>query len=72
MKKIAEGAEAAIYSWKMYGVGVIVKYRAPKRYRVAELDTAIRKGRKIAKRLIETLGLCQSPNLVSSPFLNFG
>ena len=45
MKKIAEGAEAAIYSWKMYGVGVIVKYRAPKRYRVAELDTAIRKGR---------------------------
>ncbi|MHB1829992.1 MAG: KEOPS complex kinase/ATPase Bud32 [Candidatus Micrarchaeaceae archaeon] len=45
MKKIGEGAEAVIYSGKIYGKEVIVKYRAPKRYRVAELDTTIRKGR---------------------------
>lgn len=52
MKKIAEGAEAVIYSGKIYGKDVVVKYRVPKRYRVVELDTTIRKSRTRKEAMI--------------------
>jgi len=45
MKIIGEGAEAVIYLEMIYGKKVIVKYRAPKRYRIKELDSRIRHAR---------------------------
>ena len=38
MKMFSEGAEALIYSTTLYGKEILVKYRAPKRYRIKELD----------------------------------
>ncbi len=45
MKLIGEGAEALIYSARLYGKDVVIKYRQPKRYRISDLDSSIRKAR---------------------------
>ena len=45
MKKIGEGAEAVIYSSKIYGNDIIVKSREPKKYRIKELDIRLRRYR---------------------------
>ncbi len=54
MRIVAEGAEALIYSTTLYGREVLIKYRAPKRYRIKELDESIRKTRtkKEAKLMV--------------------
>ena len=54
MKMVSEGAEALIYSTTLYGKEVLIKYRAPKRYRIKELDENIRKSRtkKEAKLMV--------------------
>jgi TP53 regulating kinase-like protein len=38
MQPMSEGAEALIYATQLYGTDIVVKYRAPKRYRINELD----------------------------------
>ena len=55
MKIVSEGAEALIYSADLYGTEILVKYRAPKTYRVKELDESIRKARtkKEAKLMVK-------------------
>lgn len=55
LKKISEGAEAAIYCVNLYGKEMLIKYRAPKRYRIAELDRSIRIARtkKEAKMMVK-------------------
>lgn len=45
MKKIGEGAEAVIYSSKIYGNDIIVKSREPKKYRLKEFDIRLRRFR---------------------------
>lgn len=45
LKKISEGAEAIIYSVSLYGGDLLIKHRAPKRYRIREIDDSIRLGR---------------------------
>ena len=54
MKMVSEGAEALIYSTTLYGKEILIKYRAPKRYRIKELDENIRKSRtkKEAKLMV--------------------
>ncbi len=42
---VGEGAEARIYSVRVFGKRLLVKVREPKEYRVRELDRAIRKSR---------------------------
>lgn len=42
MKKMSEGAEAVVYSIKMFGKELLVKTRNRKRYRIERLDTKIR------------------------------
>jgi Kae1-associated kinase Bud32 len=45
MKIIDKGAEADIFSETLFNKSTIVKVRKPKRYRIAELDSSIRKTR---------------------------
>ncbi len=53
MKMVSEGAEALIYLINLYGKEILIKYRAPKRYRIKELDESIRTTRtKKEARLI--------------------
>lgn len=45
MKLIGEGAEALIYAVRLYGADIIIKHRQPKRYRIRDLDSRIRRAR---------------------------
>ena len=44
-RKIAEGAEASVYAGRLLGRAVILKDRARKRYRIREIDGALRRQR---------------------------
>ena len=45
MDVFSQGAEALIYSTRLYGREILIKFRAPKRYRIRELDEVIRASR---------------------------
>lgn len=58
MEKIGEGAEATIYTIDAFGKGMVVKTRNPKGYRIADLDSRIRRQRtkkeaKLIKRAMD-------------------
>lgn len=57
MKQINEGAEAKIYSDKVFGEEVIVKRRLQKRYRIPEIDQELRENRtRKEAKILHTLG----------------
>ena len=63
MKLIAQGAEAKLYKDR----GLLIKYRAPKEYRIQEIDGRLRKSRtrREARILQKLAGLdFPSPRLV--------
>ncbi len=45
MEIVGEGAEAKLYSTKIYGVDSLVKSREPKSYRIPQLDVPLRRRR---------------------------
>ncbi len=61
MKKIGEGAEAVVYEEMLVGRGAIVKDRVGKRYRIPEIDNAIRSQR--TKREARILGIASSAGI---------
>lgn len=68
MMKIGEGAEAKIYSLRLFGRSLILKRRERKKYRISQLDDKLRKERtkreaKVMQKLSQ-IGV-SSPSLVS-------
>ncbi|MEM0106989.1 MAG: KEOPS complex kinase/ATPase Bud32 [Candidatus Micrarchaeaceae archaeon] len=49
MEIIGEGAEAVIYSAKVFGINAVIKYRPKKAYRQKELDELLREQRTRAE-----------------------
>ena len=45
MRVLSEGAEAKVYCGRLLGIDAVIKRRERKRYRIAELDSAIRSQR---------------------------
>jgi Kae1-associated kinase Bud32 len=66
MRRIAEGAEAYIYSVNVFGIEGILKLRESKKYRIREIDENLRMQRtKKEARIMNAVGLLG----ISSPTL---
>lgn len=54
MRKLSEGAEAKVFSTRLFGVDAVVKQRHAKAYRIKELDETLRatRTRKEAKAML--------------------
>jgi Kae1-associated kinase Bud32 len=68
--KISEGAEAFIYGVRILGIDAIVKYRAAKKYRIAEMDRQIRSARTKKEARIMTAALEAGVNVPSVLFVD--
>ncbi len=70
VNRISEGAEAFIYGIRILGIDAVVKYRAAKRYRIAEMDKWIRSDRTKKEARIMTAALEAGVNVPSVLFVD--
>ena len=67
MKKVSEGAESSIYAVEFLGIQCVLKRRAPKRYRINEIDETLRNQRTRNEARITGIAAaagCRSPRVV--------
>ncbi len=67
MKRVSEGAESVIYAAEFLGIRCVLKRRAPKRYRIKEIDEALRYQRTRNEARITGIAAnagCGSPRVV--------
>ena len=68
MRKLSEGAEAKIFETVVFGKSAVVKVRQEKKYRIAELDVALRKARTRSEaRLMHKAFVCgvRTPRIIA-------